>query len=106
MRAAQWLGAWSLLLAMYPLGAPAQDKSEKDAKPAAVQQPKARPRLPKGTKALRDLEYVKGGHERNKLDLYLPEKADGPLPVIVWIHGGAWSGGSKDIPGQALAFVG
>jgi putative heme-binding domain-containing protein len=89
---------------MYPLGAPAQDKSEKDAKPAAVQQPKARPRLPKGTKALRDLEYVKGGHERNKLDLYLPEKADGPLPVIVWIHGGAWLGGSKDNP-PALSFL-
>ena len=21
---------------------------------------------------------------------YVPEKADGPLPVIVWVHGGAW----------------
>jgi acetyl esterase/lipase len=52
------------------------------------------------------MEYVKNGHERNKLDLYLPEKADGPLPVIVWIHGGAWTGGSKENPGQALAFVG
>jgi acetyl esterase/lipase len=44
------------------------------------------------------LEYVKDGHPRHKLDLYLPEKADGPLPVIVWVHGGAWLGGSKDNP--------
>jgi acetyl esterase/lipase len=53
-------------------------------------------RLPEGVKAERNIEYVKGGHERNKLDLYLPEKADAPLPVVVWIHGGAWRAGSKD----------
>src|SRR5262249_6997950 len=29
-------------------------------------------------------------------DLYLPEKADSPSPVIVWVHGGAWRGGSKE----------
>jgi acetyl esterase/lipase len=52
------------------------------------------------------IQYVKDGHERNKLDLYLPEEADAPLPVIVWIHGGAWFGGSKDNPGQVLALVG
>src|SRR5205085_165270 len=34
--------------------------------------------------------------ERNRLDLYLPEKAQGRLPVVVWIHGGAWRAGSKD----------
>ncbi len=54
------------------------------------------PRLPEGTKAYRDLEYVKGGHKRNKLDLYVSEKSEGPLPVIVWIHGGAWQSGNKD----------
>src|SRR5262245_38053365 len=53
-------------------------------------------RLPAGTKVERDLEYVQDGHERNKLDLYLPENSDGPLPVLVWIHGGAWRQGSKD----------
>jgi acetyl esterase/lipase len=52
--------------------------------------------LPAGVKALRDVAYVKDGHERQKLDLYLPEKADGALPVIVWIHGGGWQAGSKD----------
>jgi acetyl esterase/lipase len=62
--------------------------------------------LPEGAKAMRGLEYVKGGHDRQRLDLYLPAKTDLPVPVIVWIHGGAWSGGSKDYPGDALAFVG
>ncbi len=57
--------------------------------------PAQRP-LPEGVKVLRDLEYVKDGHERQKLDLYLPEKSAGPLPVVVWVHGGAWLRGSKD----------
>ena len=54
------------------------------------------PRLPEGVKAHRDLAYVEGGHERQKLDLYLPEKAGGPLPLILWVHGGGWQAGSKD----------
>jgi acetyl esterase/lipase len=45
---------------------------------------------------LRDLQFVPGGHERQKLDLYLLEKASGPLPVIVRVHGGGWKDGSKD----------
>jgi acetyl esterase/lipase len=49
-----------------------------------------------GVQAHRDLAYVSSGHERQKLDLYLPEKADAPLPLIIWIHGGAWEAGSKD----------
>ena len=69
-----------------------------------AQQREAEPRLLQGTKVHRDLEYVKGGHERHKLDLYLPEKAAGPLPVIVWIHGGAWQGGNKNNP-PGLSFV-
>jgi putative heme-binding domain-containing protein len=69
-----------------------------------AQAPKRGQQLPQGTKAVRNLEYVPGGHERQKLDLYLPEKSSGPLPVIVWIHGGAWLGGNKDNP-SGLEFV-
>jgi len=34
-------------------------------------------------------------HERNKLDIYLPDTGESPYPVVVWIHGGAWLGGDK-----------
>jgi acetyl esterase/lipase/predicted alpha/beta-hydrolase family hydrolase len=54
------------------------------------------PQVPEGTKAMRDLSYVKDGHERHKLDLFVPEKADGPLPLLIWIHGGGWQNGSKE----------
>ncbi len=54
------------------------------------------PGLPAGVKAHRDLAYVEGGHERQKLDLFLPEKTNGPLPVVIWVHGGGWQNGSKD----------
>jgi acetyl esterase/lipase len=54
------------------------------------------PGPPKGVTAHRDLAYVKDGHERHKLDLYLPSKAADSLPVLVWVHGGAWQGGSKE----------
>src|SRR5262245_38192891 len=59
-------------------------------------------KVPDGTKVERNLEY--GVEERHKLDLYLP-KADGPLPLIIWIHGGGWEGGSKDSGGPALQFL-
>ena len=65
----------------------------------AVAQEKAKQpasKLPAGVQVLRDLQYVQGGHERNRLDLYLPEKAEGRLPLVCWIHGGGWSTGSKD----------
>jgi acetyl esterase/lipase len=39
------------------------------------------------------------------LDLYLPEQGDKPLPLIIWIHGGAWMAGSKDGPSPALRFT-
>jgi acetyl esterase/lipase len=60
--------------------------------------------LPEGAKSYRDLAYLPDGHERHKLDLYLPGKGDGPFPVIVWVHGGASRAGSKDNC-PALAFV-
>jgi acetyl esterase/lipase len=61
--------------------------------------------LPPGVKALKDLEYGKGSGRAMLLDLYLPEKGDKPLPLIVWIHGGAWMAGSKNDSSPALRFT-
>ena len=56
------------------------------------------PNVPEGTRILRDIEYVPNGYVRQKLDLYLPKPKEdtGPLPLIVWVHGGAWLAGSKE----------
>jgi len=62
----------------------------------AADQPKRKPPLPPGAQVPRDLEYIAEGHARNRLDLYLPARADRPLPIVVWIHGGAWLAGSKE----------
>ncbi len=48
---------------------------------------------PAGTTANRDLTY--GEHERQKFDLFVP-KSEKPLPLIIWVHGGGWEGGSKE----------
>ena len=47
---------------------------------------------------LADLVYARVGGKDLLLDLYLPEDAVGPLPVILWVHGGAWQQGSKEDP--------
>lgn len=44
---------------------------------------------------LKDLSYGPHG-ERNRLDLYLPDSVGRQRPLVVCIHGGGWSGGSKD----------
>jgi len=56
----------------------------------------ATPKLPDGVKKLTDLAYKQAGGMTLMLDLYLPEKVEGKMPVVVWIHGGGWNKGSKD----------
>ena len=53
------------------------------------------PEVPEGITVHRDVAYVTDGHERQKLDLYVPDAGEN-LPLIIWIHGGAWRGGSKE----------
>lgn len=50
--------------------------------------------VPEGVTVHRDIAYVTDGHERQKLDLYVPDEGKN-LPLIIWIHGGAWRGGNK-----------
>jgi len=49
---------------------------------------------PEGAVSHRDLAYVPGGHRLQKLDLFLPKEGK-DLPLILYIHGGAWRGGDK-----------
>ena len=57
-----------------------------------------------------DLLYVDkaaGDPSKQSLDLYIPTRTSGPLPLIVFIHGGAWvEGDKKDNPGLAIAPLG
>jgi len=56
-------------------------------------------------KTFKDLEYARHGDRSMKLDLYVPEKGEGPFPLVVWIHGGGWIGGDKnDCPPLNLGF--
>ena len=51
----------------------------------------------KNVKTIADIPYGDNDNPRQKLDLFLPRnpKSDKPLPVVVFIHGGAWRAGNK-----------
>ncbi|MAE60526.1 MAG: esterase [Planctomycetaceae bacterium] len=53
------------------------------------------PEVPDSVSVLRDVQYAKAGKVKLLADVYRPRHATGPLPVIVWIHGGGWEGGTK-----------
>lgn len=62
--------------------------------------------LPAGVKALWNVPYVTDGHERQKLDLFLPvAPSASPRPVIVRIHGGAWRHGDKSTQQSIAKYV-
>ena len=53
------------------------------------------PVIPPGVKVERDIPYAADGLPKHTLDLYVPEKSDKPLPLLIWIYGGGWSVGDK-----------
>ncbi len=77
-----------------PRGTPERPRIDSPAEARRKMRDAAEARQTDG-KILRDLAYVTNGHERHKLDLYLPKNATN-APLIVWIHGGAWLEGDKD----------
>jgi len=68
---------------------PLQEASPPPAPPEAI-----------SIEAIRDLEYASyvldGTEQPLLLDLYLPEPAPRPLPLLIYIHGGGWMEGTKD----------
>ncbi|SDS14793.1 Acetyl esterase/lipase [Nocardioides scoriae] len=55
-----------------------------------------------GVEVLRDLEYTRGGR-RARLDVYRPRGVElHRAPVLVQVHGGAWTMGSKEGQGVLL----
>ncbi len=47
--------------------------------------------LPAGAKITRNINYSDMG----MMDIYTPEKISGQLPILIYIHGGGWTTGSK-----------
>lgn len=61
-----------------------------------LQLPRPRLHLPHVTiTGHQGLRYLGSAAGNPTLDLFLPASAAEPLPLVVWIHGGAWISGSK-----------
>ncbi len=76
-------------------------------KPAAKPPAPQPPRAPAGVDVKPNLPYAGNENPRQMVDLYLPKNraTDKPLPVVVYIHGGGWSGGSRAGGGMAAGFA-
>ncbi len=55
-----------------------------------------KPGLPAHTITMTDVRYGDGPGDSNFLDVFTPEHATAPLPLVVWIHGGGWAVGDKN----------
>jgi len=42
-----------------------------------------------------DITYANVSGVALKMDIYYPEVANGPVPAVVYVHGGGWIGGDK-----------
>jgi len=51
---------------------------------------------PDSVKVEKDIVYGDAGDRPLLLDLYSPQNVDGPVPGLIFIHGGGWKHGSKD----------
>jgi len=53
--------------------------------------------VPSSVKVEKKIEYGKGGDVSLKLDLYSPKQISTAVPGVLFIHGGSWKGGSREI---------
>ena len=57
--------------------------------------PRSRPEA-YDVEVIRDVPYAASAHELHRLDIYRPKERSGPLPVLLYIHGGGFQLLSKD----------
>ena len=55
------------------------------------------PRIPESARIIEALTYARTPQRNLQLDLYLPGGVQSP-PLVLWVHGGAWMGGSRANP--------
>ena len=61
---------------------------------------------PPGVVKHADLVYASINERDLSLDIYAPStKPERPIPVIVWVHGGGWRGGSKERINRSLPIL-
>jgi acetyl esterase len=89
-------------------GALAIDNFFRTAARVGKMHPRARPSH-HGVEVHHDLAYTSSGRREHLLDVYRPIKRDGPLPVVLYVHGGGFRILSKDthwVMGLAFARAG
>ncbi|MFN3347494.1 alpha/beta hydrolase [Pseudorhodoplanes sp.] len=67
-------------------------------KTAALYAPLHKPEPYAGVTVTRDIRYGPAG--RNFLDIFVEQGATGTRPVLVFVHGGGFTGGNKSTPGS------
>ena len=86
----------AILLGLLGASGARQAAAEEPAKTA--QQPSVRPRrLREKITVIPDLPYAETENDRQRLNLFLPKQPleNGPLPLVVFIHGGGWQNGDR-----------
>ena len=83
--------AISLLLSLSAVAEPLIDEFTKQEIPVSG---KGIPEVVLEGSQVKNLQYAEVDGKPLLLDLYLPEKPEGS-PLVVWVHGGGWKGGSK-----------
>jgi acetyl esterase/lipase len=52
-----------------------------------------------------NITYLTASNWDAKLDLYVTRTPDKPLPTLIWIHGGGWTGGAKESAANIPAYL-
>lgn len=62
-------------------------------------------RIPEGVKVKKDMIYASPDGRNLHLDLYLPDRATGPLPIVMFLHGGGWIFGNKEMFQEPASYL-